>query len=61
MGHYPLEGLGNHCPRYKDNDDDPLVLTQPVVGEEILLTPIGTHGPKIRTIETIMEKEEGLD
>jgi len=23
MGHYPLEGLGNHCPRYKDNDDDP--------------------------------------
>jgi hypothetical protein len=38
-----------------------LVLTQPVVGEEILLTPMGTHGPKIRTIETIMEKEEGLD
>jgi hypothetical protein len=39
----------------------PLVLTQPVVEEEILLTPMGTYGPKTRTIETITEEEEGLD
>jgi hypothetical protein len=37
------------------------VLTQPDVEEEIPLTPIGTHGPKTRTIETIMEEEEDLN
>jgi hypothetical protein len=39
----------------------PLVLTQPVVEEEILPTPMGTHGPKTRMIEMIMEQEEGPD
>jgi hypothetical protein len=39
----------------------PSVLTQLVEEEEIPLTPMGTHGLKIRTIETIMDEEEGLD
>jgi hypothetical protein len=39
----------------------PSVLTQPDVEEEIPLTPMGTHGPKTRMIETIMEAEEDLD
>jgi hypothetical protein len=39
----------------------PLVLTQPIVEEEILLTPMGTHGPKIRMIEMIMVDKEALD
>ena len=39
----------------------PSVLTQPVVEEEILLTPIGTHGLKIRMTETITVDEEALD
>ena len=39
----------------------PTVLTLPVEEAEILLTLIGTHGPRIRMIETIMEEEEDLD
>jgi hypothetical protein len=39
----------------------PTVLTQLVEEEEIPLTPIGTHGLKIRTTETIMVEEEALD
>jgi hypothetical protein len=39
----------------------PTVLTQPVKEEEIPLTPMQTHGLRIRTTETIMEEEEGLD
>jgi hypothetical protein len=39
----------------------PSVLTQPDVEEEILLTPMGTHGLKIRTTETIMVEEKALD
>jgi hypothetical protein len=39
----------------------PSVLTQLIEEEEIPLTPMGTHGPKTRTIETIMEEEEDLD
>jgi len=39
----------------------PSVPTQPVVEEEIPLTPMGTHGPRIRTTGTTMEEEEGLD
>jgi hypothetical protein len=39
----------------------PSVLTQPVMEEEILLTPMGTHGLKIRTTEMIMVDKEALD
>jgi hypothetical protein len=39
----------------------PSVLTLHVMEEEILLTPIGTHGLKIRTTGTIMVDEEALD
>ena len=39
----------------------PSVLTQLIMEEEILLTPMGTRGLKIRTIETIMVDEEALD
>jgi hypothetical protein len=39
----------------------PSVPTQPDVEEEILLTPMGTHGLKIRTTETIMVEEEALN
>jgi hypothetical protein len=39
----------------------PLVLTQPVEEEEILLTPMGTHGLRIRTTEMTMVEEEALD
>ena len=39
----------------------PSVLTQPDVEEEILLTPMGTHGLKIRMTEAIMVEEEALD
>jgi hypothetical protein len=39
----------------------PTALTLPVEEEEILLTPMGTHGLRIRTTETIMEEEGGLD
>ena len=39
----------------------PSVLTQLVMEEEILLTPMGTHGPKIRMAETTMVEEEALD
>ena len=39
----------------------PSVLTQPGVEEEILLTPMGTYGLKIRMTEMIMVKEEALD
>ena len=39
----------------------PSVLTQLIEEEEILLTPMGTHGPKIRTTETTMVEEEALD
>jgi hypothetical protein len=39
----------------------PSVLTQPDVEEEILLTPMGTHGLKIRMTGTIMVEEEALN
>jgi len=39
----------------------PTVLTLPIEEEEILLTPMGTHGLRIRTTEAIMQEEEGLD
>jgi hypothetical protein len=39
----------------------PLVLTQPVVEEEILLTPMGTHGLKIGMTKMIMMEEKALD
>jgi hypothetical protein len=39
----------------------PSVLTQPIVEEEILLTPMGTHGLKIRMIEMTTVDEEALD
>jgi len=39
----------------------PLVPTQPDIEEEILLTPMGTHGLKIRMTETIMVEEGALD
>jgi hypothetical protein len=39
----------------------PSVLTQLVEEEEIPLTPMGTHGLKVRTTETIMVEEEALD
>ena len=39
----------------------PSVLTQPIMEEEILLTPMGTHGLKFRTTETIMVDKEVLD
>jgi hypothetical protein len=37
------------------------VLTQPNMEEEILQTPMGTHGLKTRMTETIMVEEEALD
>jgi hypothetical protein len=39
----------------------PSVLTQPVMEDEILLTPMGTHGLKIRMTEMIMVDKEALD
>jgi hypothetical protein len=39
----------------------PSVITQPAVEAEILLTPMGTHGLKIRMTEMIMVDEEALD
>jgi hypothetical protein len=39
----------------------PSVLTQPSVEEEILLTPMGTHGLKIRMTGTTMVDEEALN
>jgi hypothetical protein len=39
----------------------PSVLTPHVMEEEILLTPIGTHEPKIRMTEMITVDEEALD
>jgi len=39
----------------------PSVLTQPIVEEEILPTPMGTHGPKIRITEMITVDKEALD
>jgi hypothetical protein len=39
----------------------PTVLTLPVEEEEILLTPMGTHGLKIRMTGTTMVDEEALD
>jgi hypothetical protein len=37
------------------------VLTQPVKEEKTLLTPMETHGLKIRMTETIMVDEEALN
>jgi hypothetical protein len=37
------------------------VLTQLIVEEEILPTPMGTHGPKIRTTGMTMVDKKGLD
>jgi hypothetical protein len=39
----------------------PSVLTQPDVEEEILLTPMGTHGLKIRMTGMTMADKEGLN
>jgi hypothetical protein len=39
----------------------PSVLTQLVMEEEILPTPMGTHGLKIRITEMITVEEEALD
>jgi hypothetical protein len=39
----------------------PLVLTQLVMEEEILPTPMGTRGPRIRMTEMTMEDEEAHD
>jgi hypothetical protein len=39
----------------------PSVLTQPIMEEEILLTPMGTHRLKIRMTEMIMVDKEALD
>jgi hypothetical protein len=39
----------------------PLVLTQPIVEKETLLTHMGTHGLKIRTTETVMVDKEALN
>jgi hypothetical protein len=39
----------------------PSVLTQPDVEEEILLTPMGTHGLKIRMTGMTIVDKEGLN
>jgi hypothetical protein len=39
----------------------PSVLTPHVIEEEILLTPMGTHGLKIRTTGTTTVDKEALD
>jgi len=39
----------------------PTVLTLPVEEEEILLTPMGTHGLETRMTEMVMAEEGALD